>query len=71
MDHPPCWRDGEPCPNACAYQLYRRTVWNQTPLYGPWSGWRLAGQHLVSPHGDRIAPYLLDRWMWRHSVMFR
>lgn len=31
----------------------------------------MAGHHLVSPNGERIAPHLLDRWLYRHGVMFR
>jgi hypothetical protein len=30
----------------------------------------MAGQHLVNPHGERIAPHLLDRWMYRHGRIF-
>ena len=56
MDRPPCWPEGQTCPNACAYQLVERTVYNKTPLYGHWAGWRMAGQCLVSPDGDRISP---------------
>jgi hypothetical protein len=36
-------------------QQYRRLVYNETPLYESWSGWRLAGQRLVSPSKDWIA----------------
>lgn len=54
MDRPPCWPEGRPCPNNCAYQLAERTVYNLTPLYGQWAGWRMAGRVLVSPDGDRI-----------------
>ena len=70
MDRPPCWPEGRPCPNNCAAQQYRRTVYNETPLYGPWSGWRLAGQRLVSPQREWIAPHLLDRWLWRNGRLF-
>lgn len=66
--HPPCWRSGSPCPNACAAAYYQRIVYNKTPLHGPWSGWRMAGQRLVSPHKDWIAPHLLDRMLWREST---
>jgi hypothetical protein len=56
MDRPPCWPEGQSCPNACAEQLRTRVIRNQTPLYGEWTGWRLAGRCLVSPDGDRISP---------------
>ena len=56
MDRPPCWPEGQRCPNACAAQLHHRVIRNQTPLYGEWAGWRMAGRCLVSPDGDRITP---------------
>lgn len=68
---PPCWRDGEPCPNWCAREYYRRTVLNHHYLPAPWTGWRFAGRFLINPSGERIAPHLLDRWLYRHMVMFR
>lgn len=67
---PPCWKTGSPCPNQCAERLYERVVSNHTALHGPWAGWRMAGWQLVSPHGERIDPRTLDRWLWRHSRMF-
>ena len=51
---PPCWPDGQPCPNACARAQYDRLVHNRHELHGPWIGWRFAGRELVSPDGDRI-----------------
>ena len=56
MTLPPCWSEGQSCPNACAFQLLERTVYNKTPLHGHWAGWRMAGRYLVSPDGDRINP---------------
>ena len=38
-----------------------------TPLHGPWEGWRLAGQRLISPHGEWIAPHTLDRVLYRRA----
>ena len=70
MNRPPCWPDGQPCPNACAAALHQRTVNNTAPLYGPWAGWRLAGRFLVNPSRERIAPHLLDRWMYQHSRLY-
>jgi hypothetical protein len=61
MNRPPCWQAGQPCPNNCAAQTYRRVIYNETPLYGAWTGWRMAGQRLVSPHGEWIARHTLDR----------
>ena len=68
---PPCWPDGQPCPNDCAAQLYERIVHNHTPLTGPWAGWRLAGRDLVSPAGDRIAPERLRGLLWRQQTEAR
>jgi hypothetical protein len=67
MERPPCWPLERPCPNACAAAHYQRTIHNETPLHGPWAGWRLAGRDLVSPHGDRIPAHLLDRLLWREK----
>lgn len=69
MERPPCWPEGRPCPNPCAAANYQRQVYNHTPLHGPWTGWRMAGQRLVSPHRDWIAPHTLDRLMWRFARM--
>jgi len=71
IQRPPCWRDGQACPNDCAAQQYRRLIYNETPLYGPWSGWRLAGQRLVSPSREWIAPYQLDRELFRRGRFLR
>lgn len=70
MERPPCWPKGHARPNPCAAAHHARLVSNLTPLYGPWTGWRMAGQRLVSPHGEWIAPHLLDRWLHRHSREF-
>lgn len=67
---PPCWAAGKGCPNSCAAQMHQRIAYNATPLYGPWAGWRMAGARLISPHGDWIAPHLLDRWLYRHARTF-
>ena len=67
MDRPPCWHEGQPCPNDCAARLYDREIYNVTPLHGPWEGWRLAGQRLISPHGEWIAPHTLDRVLYRRA----
>ncbi|WP_206409337.1 DUF3693 domain-containing protein [Lysobacter enzymogenes] len=71
IERPPCWPEGQRCPNNCAAQLQRRVVYNQTPLFGPWAGWRLAGTRLIAPSGEWVAPHLLDRWLYRHNRMFR
>jgi len=43
---------------------YERVVYNRTPLYGPWAGWRMAGRDLVSSDGDRISPQRLAGILW-------
>ena len=71
MTLPPCWPDGQPCPNACAEALYERNVYGRQYLTAEWQGWRLAGRVLVSPDGDRITPErlrgILFRETWRHK----
>ena len=67
MKPPPCWHKGQ-SPNICAQQLYQRTTHNLTPLYGHWTGWRMAGRVLVSPDGDRISPERLRGILWRESL---
>jgi hypothetical protein len=47
---------------------HARIVHNQTELYGPWSGWRMAGRDLVSPTGDRINPRRLAGIMWAEDA---
>ncbi len=68
MERPPCWPDGQPCPNACAGALYERLVYNRHHLPDPWHGWRFAGRVLVSPDGDRIAAGRLRGLLWRESL---
>lgn len=67
MKRPPCWPEGQPCPNGCAQALYERTVYNRHHLPQPWNGWRFAGRELVSPEGDRIAPERLRGLLWREA----
>lgn len=71
MNHPPCWPEGLACPNACACQHHERIVHNNTPLYGPWAGWRMAGRVLVSPDGDRISPERLRGVLFREAGLAR
>lgn len=71
MDRPPCWPEGRPCPNACAEQLYQRVVYNHTPLYGPWAGYRFAGADLVAPDGQRINERRMQGILWRDSMELR
>lgn len=68
MNRPPCWPEGQPCPNSCAAALYERTVYNHQHLGGPWTGWRMAGRVLVSPDGDRITPERLRGILWREGL---
>lgn len=55
------------CKRESSRAHYDRTVYNITPLYGPWSGWRMAGRVLVSPDGDRITPERLRGLMFRET----
>lgn len=71
MKRPPCWPDGQPCPNGCAAALHDRIAHNQTTLFGPWAGWRMAGRDLVAPDGDRISPERLRGLLWRQAAEAR
>lgn len=71
MDRPPCWPEGQPCPNDCAERHYQRLVFNQLELSGPWAGWRLAGRDLVAPDGQRISPERLRGILFRQSLEAR
>lgn len=67
------WRDGPPhrgfkMRSPAGLALDRSHVQN-TPLYGPWDRWRMAGGRLISPHVGWIGPGLPDRWPWRHMRM--
>jgi len=62
---PPCWDAGQPCPNSCAHDVYRRVVDNHVELSGPWRGWRLAGRDLIAPSGERIPERRLRGLLWR------
>ena len=55
-----CWHCQAEHPEA----HHERIVYNKTPLYGPWTGWRMAGRELVSPEGDRINPGRLAGLLW-------
>jgi hypothetical protein len=52
---PPCHQPGAK-PNSCYQAMFEWTVHGVGPLYGPWSGWRLAGRNLVTPDGLRLSP---------------
>lgn len=61
--NPPCFQIGDK-PNRCAAERHARLVDNKTPLYGEWTGWRMAGRHLVAPNGVRFTPKELDAIAW-------
>lgn len=65
---PPCWPEGQRCPNTCAGDLHRRLVDNHVDLTGPWVGWRMRGRDLVSPDGDRITPERLRGLVFRQRA---
>lgn len=48
---------------------YDRTVYNVTPLYGPWEGWRMAGRYLVAPgKAGRLTPERLAGMLWEEQA---
>lgn len=65
IEHPPCWPEGQPCPNRCAARYYDHHVHGLGPLRGPWTGWRLAGRNLVAPDGQRLSQERLRGLLWR------
>jgi hypothetical protein len=71
LERPPCWPDGQPCPNPCAAAQHRRIVWNQLSLRGDWTGWHFAGARLVSPHKDWITAPVLDRLIYRRGRLYQ
>jgi hypothetical protein len=50
---------------------YERVVYNQTPLYGPWAGWRMAGRYLVAPGGQQISLPRMKGLLWRDDLELR
>lgn len=71
MSRPPCWPDGQSCPNDCAADHYDRTVHNKHWLPEPWQGWRFAGRELVAPDGERITPERMRGLLWRQAAEAR
>lgn len=66
-DHPPCHVPGTK-PNACASALFAWTTAGTGPLFGPWTGWRLAGRLLIGPGGERISPERLRGLVWTQET---
>lgn len=64
---PPCWSEGQKCPNDCAAALLQQQAHNHFNLTGPWSGWRLRGRDLVGPGGERVSPERLRGLLWREA----
>lgn len=65
---PPCWPNGQTCPNECAAAYYQRIIYNHTSLSGPWAGWKLTGRDLVSPRGVRVSPQRMEGLIWRQEA---
>lgn len=47
--------------NRCARALYDWQVHGNGPLHGAWVGWRIAGDELITPMGDRISRAMVLR----------
>lgn len=60
-----------PSPEQMAKAIYDLMVRNHTPLYGRWSGWRLAGTVLVDPSGTRFTPERLRGLAWHQDASTR
>lgn len=59
-----CWHCKAESPRA----HYARIVENKTGLYGPWTGWRMAGRFLIAPSGQRITPERLRGMLWEEKA---
>ena len=55
------------CPHCNPREHYARTVENKTPLFGEWTGWRLAGRWLVAPNGARLLPARVLGYAWEEK----
>ena len=66
----PCHTPGTK-PNACAVTMHIARTQGTTDLGGPWSGWRIAGRHLVTPDGVRMLPERLRGLAWRQDAEAR
>lgn len=62
-----CWH----CKAESSEDHHRRVVYNHTPLYGPWEGWRMAGRDLISPEGERLSVHRLRGLMVRQNLEAR
>ena len=60
-----------PSPEIMAQAIYDLMVRNHTPLYGRWSGWRMAGTVLVDPTGTRFTPERLRGLAWHQDASTR
>lgn len=65
---PPCWSEGQQCPNDCAAALLQQQAHNHFNLTGPWFGWRVRGRDLVGPGGERVSPERLRGLLWREAA---
>ncbi len=52
--------------NRCAREVHDWHVHGTGPLYGAFAGWRIAGDELVSPNGDRMRARRLE-WLMREE----
>lgn len=60
-----------PTPEEMAARIYDLMVHNKTPLYGAWTGWRLAGRELVAPDGTRFTTERLRGMAWLQDASNR
>jgi len=56
--------------NPCQREHYRWTVTGSGPLFGEWTGWRIAHGEIVSPEGDRMRVTRLA-WLMREQWLSR
>lgn len=53
--------------NDCARRLYQEKVLGHIDLAADWAGWKLRGQWLISPDGDRVNPQRLRGMLFREA----
>lgn len=58
-------------PNKCALAVYDMKHYGKAELGGPWKGWRLAGNYLVTPDGTRMLPGRVIGLAWRQDAEAR
>lgn len=59
------------CHHESPAEHHDRVVYNKTPLFAEFTGWRMAGRDLVAPNGVRFRPgrLLAIAWAEKQAAM--